>query len=239
MAKKKKIGECVYCGHHGKITDDHIPPKSIFPKPRPNNLIVVPSCKKCNSEASKDDEYFKIVLSMRYDTYEYSSAKENWPSILRSFKRPESIRLKNQVFETLKEVDLYTPAGIFIGKSGTYLASMTRVEKVLERIIKGLYFKEKEKRLSDNSELKFLMLNELPKLVEEDKLIVYKILNLINTIEPQHIGNDAFAYKIRYLDDNDKGFGAILTFFKFISFLIIAFPEEVIKKNLKNPGINT
>lgn len=35
---------CCYCGINSSTTKDHIPPKSIFNKPLPNNLITVPYC---------------------------------------------------------------------------------------------------------------------------------------------------------------------------------------------------
>ncbi len=40
MAKKKRIGMCSICGRENvEVTDDHVPPKTIFLKPRPNNEI--------------------------------------------------------------------------------------------------------------------------------------------------------------------------------------------------------
>jgi 5-methylcytosine-specific restriction endonuclease McrA len=63
-----KIGECAYCGDVGIITRDHVPPKGIFPKPRPANLITVPACSKCHSQqTSRDDEYFRNTLNVRED----------------------------------------------------------------------------------------------------------------------------------------------------------------------------
>lgn len=54
---------CVYCGSEAN-TRDHIPPKRIFSKPRPNILLTVLSCRKCNSSFQLDDEYFDVMLSM-------------------------------------------------------------------------------------------------------------------------------------------------------------------------------
>ena len=70
--KPKNYGECVYCGREAQLTSDHIPPKNLFPKPRPSNLITVPSCKRCNRSASKDDEYLRLVLVMREDVFSRS-----------------------------------------------------------------------------------------------------------------------------------------------------------------------
>jgi 5-methylcytosine-specific restriction endonuclease McrA len=62
-AKQKS---CAYCHATDDLTDDHIPPQNLFPKPRPSNLnlITVPACRKCNGSASKDDEYFRYCLCM-------------------------------------------------------------------------------------------------------------------------------------------------------------------------------
>jgi len=46
--RKNKIGICVYCGKKLPLTKDHIPPKNLYSKPRPSNLITVPCCEKCN-----------------------------------------------------------------------------------------------------------------------------------------------------------------------------------------------
>jgi hypothetical protein len=51
---------CAYCGSTSELTDDHIPPKNLFPKPRPENIITVKACKICVKDTSKDDEYFRM-----------------------------------------------------------------------------------------------------------------------------------------------------------------------------------
>lgn len=44
----QNIQLCCYCGVRKATTKDHIPPKSIFNKPRPCDLITVPYCFECN-----------------------------------------------------------------------------------------------------------------------------------------------------------------------------------------------
>ena len=63
--KAVKVGElCALCGVNPACTRDHVPPKAIFPKPRPA-LITVPACFKCNNSASGLDDLFKVYLSMQ------------------------------------------------------------------------------------------------------------------------------------------------------------------------------
>jgi hypothetical protein len=61
MAKKSKLGTCCICGKSGvKVTADHVPPKTIFLKPRPENTITVKACNKCNNGASDHDQNFSV-----------------------------------------------------------------------------------------------------------------------------------------------------------------------------------
>ena len=44
---------------------DHLPPQSVFPKPRPNDLITVPACDSCNNKRSGLDEEFKVAIGIQ------------------------------------------------------------------------------------------------------------------------------------------------------------------------------
>jgi hypothetical protein len=50
-----------------ELIPDHVPPKGLFPEPRPNNLITVPCCFQCNNKHSGFDERLRIVASMPFD----------------------------------------------------------------------------------------------------------------------------------------------------------------------------
>jgi HNH endonuclease len=67
-----KPGVCAYCGKASTTLEpDHVPPKTLFAAPRPNNLITVPSCRRCHKATSKNDEYFRLVLSTRDDVFDH------------------------------------------------------------------------------------------------------------------------------------------------------------------------
>jgi hypothetical protein len=50
-----------------ELVPDHVPPKGLFPKPRPDNLIKVPCCFICNNKHSGFDERLRMVASMPFD----------------------------------------------------------------------------------------------------------------------------------------------------------------------------
>ena len=59
-----QIEKCCYlCGSTEKLTREHVPPRGLFPKPKPGNLLTVPCCLPCNNKASRDVEYFRLATS--------------------------------------------------------------------------------------------------------------------------------------------------------------------------------
>src|SRR5258706_7796778 len=62
MDSSRSGATCYVCGSPS-TSDDHLPPKSCFLKPRPTNLLKVPSCSVHNGKRSMDDEYFRLVVT--------------------------------------------------------------------------------------------------------------------------------------------------------------------------------
>jgi len=75
---------CIYCNHAVADTVDHIPPKLLLAKPYPDNLLIVPSCFKCNSSFQKHDEYTRVIASIDIRNDKHQTVKVNMPAILRS-----------------------------------------------------------------------------------------------------------------------------------------------------------
>lgn len=151
MAKGKKTnGQCVYCWQEGPVTDDHIPPKNLFAKPRPDDLIKVPACQKCNGQASLDDEYFRLMLCARQDVASHPEAKKIQPTIMRSLERPDKVRFAEKFFSTMRATEVISQAGLCLGPAQTYRANLKRVSKVPARIVRGLFSKEFKRLLPLN-----------------------------------------------------------------------------------------
>lgn len=58
---------CYSCGVElipANRSKDHVPPKGMFPRPLPRNLITVPCCRDCNQSHSKDEEFFRLIATL-------------------------------------------------------------------------------------------------------------------------------------------------------------------------------
>lgn len=78
---------------------------------------------------------------MRIDTYEdHPDVKMNWPIILRSLQKPNKLKFKLALLNSLKEVDLYTESGIYLGKTAIHSVDPQKINRIIERICKGIFY---------------------------------------------------------------------------------------------------
>jgi hypothetical protein len=53
---------CVLCSIRQRASVEHVPPRSFFERPYPDNLITVPACLECNHGSHLDDDYVLAYL---------------------------------------------------------------------------------------------------------------------------------------------------------------------------------
>jgi len=219
--------ECVYCGATGCLTRDHVPPKAIFSKPLPSNLITVPACAKCNNAASNDDEYFRLSLQVRDQMESHQDVIRSRPVLLRSLEKPQKAGMRNALIKNIVLADLVTPSGIFIKKQWAIQTDTDRLRRVVTRIMKGLFFHRNGHRLPDQYEA--LVFNE-----ESVQKWPVETLNVFqeNVIKPilsqpgVTIGNQVFTFRCGFnTTDTDTTYW-IFTFYQQASFLGLTQPCE-------------
>jgi hypothetical protein len=155
MAEKKQ--NCVYCNLQESTTDDHVPPKSFFPKPRPSNLITVPSCFDCNSGAGMDEEFF--LATFMFSNAGVSEAGQKLWSEKLNRMYDKNIGLRRKIADHLEQTSLYTPTGIYLGRGMTINTDEKRFGSVVNKILKGLYFFEYDQPLPNNAEITTIFMN--------------------------------------------------------------------------------
>jgi len=137
----------VYCGATAELTDDHIPPRNLFPPPRPSTLITVRSCPRHNLDSSLDDEYFRVMLTLRADVSRNPAVQQVRSAVLRSLDRPTKHRFRDAFHGSFKRVLLYGPDGRPVVDQQTYSVSLDRLCWVVARTTAGLFSREIGRRL--------------------------------------------------------------------------------------------
>ena len=207
----------MYCGAEA-TQRDHIPPRCLFKKPRPD-LITVPSCADCNQGASTDDEYLRLVLSMRHDTYEHPDASKAWTKALRSLRRPQARGLRKKTLDAVHTVNLQTESGLYVGKAGAINVDLPRTERVVERTMVGLYYHHRDQRLLDEFEATAFALDGLPESDVEIAEYFVRLYQFVSEADLYAIGEDAFTYRMRFLEDRPEAGVFFCTFYGAVNFI--------------------
>ncbi len=210
MNKPKKISQCAYCGRNLPVTDDHIPPKNLFPSPRTSNLITVPCCVPCYEDWSKDDEYFRAVILSSANVSDEPKAQDVMGSLLRSVSKSRGFA--KLLIDNIKEIELVTQAGIYLGREDALKLDVARVDRVGHRIIRGLFFHEKKSSLPANYQViaKIQQFGIEP-ILEKLQGVIFPKLRIIQ--------DGVFCYTFRETDEDPNTGIWLLSFYEKLYFV--------------------
>lgn len=223
--RKQKQGKCIYCGAMGDITDDHVPPKGLFPKPRPSNLITVPACESCNGGEHLDDEYFRLMLAMRHDTADLPALKPVLEAVFRSLGKTEKRKFARSFISRYKRRQVHTPRGIFLGVFPAYDVDRNRVLRVVERTGRGIFFNQMGRGLADGYTA--IAVDEL-KMIEADTTVrelVQRHCTQISQAPPFEIAGGLFRYWFHILEEDPNVSTTLMLFYHRVPFLCITGPD--------------
>jgi hypothetical protein len=139
---------CYLCG--GELPEDanrdHVIPAQLYdPQNTPGNLYTLPACPKCNSGLSKDEEYFRAcVLSQGYGQKEATNVWDG--PVRRSLARSQGFKrmLASDIVPVAVSVPFYSESGQYIGDGSAIKWSVPRIKRVIEKIVRGLYWRHTE-----------------------------------------------------------------------------------------------
>ncbi len=221
---------CVHCGKPGAISDDHLPVKNIFERPLPSDLITVPACLACNGGASKDDEYFRLKIGLDEEVADHPVVKGNLGTIFQSLERPRADGLRRMLAADSRIVSVLSPGGLFLGKRLAFEVDLVRIFRVIQRTVRGLYWHETGRRLSDEYAVGVssddTLREEPPDVLEQWNV---NIIRPLATVTPKRIGNGVFEYRHLIATDNPDASLWALTFYGKKSFIGLTLPKSDIE----------
>lgn len=184
--KKSDSVLCCYCGNNVATTKDHIPPKSIFTKPRPSDLITVPCCFECNNKVSSIDERFKAYLGLHVARSGGLADKFFKQGTLPTTRHNRS--LKNTVLTSTKRIFLYdgfdpVPREMYLAKWDNEAHDVT-----IERITRGLFYYHYGKIIGNDASIQVSFFDKPPG-------------NFGYQLEANSVGNGLFNYKYAKAED--------------------------------------
>ena len=192
MATKRKKKLCVYCHSSEDLTRDHIPPKSLFPTPRPTDLITVTCCPECHQEFTGDDEYFRNYLIFSPQCMWHAAARQLQEIGLRSLQDSNAGGSTTPSFGVLPQYWSNNLASPIVPIGGvTVTRDDKRIADVLERIVVGLFWRENEIYLPFDYEVEVTGSYDTK---YSNWPVQQSVRRLLNDEEPVNIGDGVFKY---------------------------------------------
>lgn len=185
---------CIYCGATTDLTDDHVPPKCLFERPRPTNLITVPSCRPCNERFGRDDEYFKTATVFRWDTDTHPVALARRDSAMRAMQRGEAAGFLRLFTDTLERTPLVLHSGVYVGDGGRFEVDIGRIRSVVARIVRGLHYAKVGETLPFDQEIIVLEDETLEQFAPDIRRDMLRSLAPTLRGEPEQMGDDVFIF---------------------------------------------
>src|SRR4029453_2623863 len=109
-------------------------------------------------------------------------------ALLRSLAKPTKQGFARMLLASIKEVEIETEAGLYLGKHPVLKLEQERIARVAQRIIRGLFFHEKAYPVPEGYEvLASIQQFGIDPIVEE--------LQGVQFSEPRVVQNGAFCYR--------------------------------------------
>jgi hypothetical protein len=202
MQESKRTGTCAYCGVMGCVTSDHVPPKCLFATNSRVNLITVPACHACNSSFKLDDEYFRMVISLRADLPEGSAADFLRDATRRSLLKPQAALLKASLSRSLTRIAINSSDGAQLGELPVMRVDYKRINATASRIVRGLFVHMFQQPLPSTHfvEVKCEDLQKDDSAIEDPQ--IKEVIAILGQSGVRHESNDTIEAWAKLADDD-------------------------------------
>jgi hypothetical protein len=214
MSARNRKGICAYCGRERKLTRDHVPPRVLFSKPFPHDMLTVPACDECNHSFKRDDEYTATVIGLDVRAAPHRDVIGKMSEMARSLQYPEARGLA-------KYLASHTEPSPILGVNGAHIGKLTqdlrRINATGERIIRGLYYVERRRPVAPDARILIESRNNI-ELSDEILLLAVQAYEASKDRSTREVGK-AFSYAVGF--DNDRSVWVLMVYGYFFWFATV------------------
>lgn len=172
-----------------------------------------------------DDEYFRLALSFRADVYDHPDAKIALASSMRSLQKPTKKRFSRRFLDGIRTVALQSPAGLHLGTAGAYDVDLARLDRVVCRIVRGLFYHERRSRFPIDGTVRSWADDGLIDLDHQVRARLQRnVIEPTLATPPRVIGNDVLRYWLAYDEAHEYTGAWVLRFYGKVNFLAVTLP---------------
>jgi len=166
------------------------------------------------------------MIAMRNDAHEHPEAKKVWDTAYRGLKRNTKEGLAVKLLNDIKRVDSYSERGKYQGQKSVFKIDYSRVEPVLVRIVRGLFYSVTSRPLPEHYEVRVFVLEGFDDSFWKDEKLT-RWIQIGIAQEPHIIGENIFSY--RYVFSTDDRFTSIWVMEFYGYYPVIAFTATKIR----------
>jgi hypothetical protein len=145
---------------------------------------------------SGDDEYFRLFLAANQEASQHPTVKLLHEPIMRSLARPQARGFASSFWSQIHNLTILSPGGIYLGKAPGLLIDHVRLQRIVEKVVRGLFFHEYKNNLPPRCGIRSVFLNSMRQHVLPDEFngFVNSVRGLLAGGNERHIGpNDEFV----------------------------------------------
>ncbi len=214
--RRPRNKRCWQCGVEA-TTKDHIVPRNLYPKRTQAQLLTLPCCDTCNQGLSKDEEYFRLVMLADWNINEVGRRvfeESVVPSLHKGF---EGLRMR--ALSESRPISL--PVGGSFVDTGLWSLDSNRLNRVAEKIVRGLYFRMSGQPMAPDMKFQF-------QLRPDDEL---RELILKTPWHPRPVVIDPEIFIARHrIARNESGqeaSGWLLIFYRCVPYFVVAMSSDL------------
>lgn len=216
LRKKGRRGVCALCGEVCLVTKEHFVMQGLWFGARPNGTLTVRTCAKCNHGASDDDEYFRNMIAIAVSE-DHPGARRLFESKVISSLRSNR-KMRQELFRGMTYRKPTTPQGLLLPTRPFYEIDAHRMDRILCKIVRGLFFKARNRPLPKSYGVYLL--------THADSANVDFIQSFCSTLcPPQTFGDDVFFWRFSGDPSDENMTRWVFGFYNSVAFLAATLPK--------------
>lgn len=217
---------CMFCSQGivpAELTMEHFVPKCLWEKKhRPDRMRTVPAHKACNTSFSEDNEYFRNILILEQGaTQKCEGAKTVAENTIRRMiaERPGVLVAAARNF---RDRPVTTETGLCVGIEPSFEVDVSRIQRVLFNVMKGIYFTTQKLPMPQDFELE---------VYDTDHLDGAPYRRTVESmVDWQSFGDDVFCCRYRCFGTPAIGMACLMKFYNNRMFYGAALSPQMIEE---------
>jgi hypothetical protein len=167
-----------------------------------------------------------MMLLPHHQVHDHPEAQKLLPTLWRSLERPDHKGMARGMVRSFKMEDIFSPiTGIWFGKHPTYRPNERRMDRVIRKIVRGLYWHHFDKRpLPPDWDIWVCWQHQFPAAKQQPSHL--NVVRALQANPPRTLGNGVFMYSFAQATDVRQATVWLIKFYGAVEFFCTTVMKE-------------